>query len=162
MDRGAIRNSDNVDLRVVVDSDLEFFFIHQSDEEANRLIGFAPRNREDFKTHWAKVLSDDDIVKQTIVAGGEVAGDIVCFLQSGEREVEYWLGREFWGRGIATKALAAFLVQVPERPLFAHVAKHNYASHRVLEKCGFVVVGEERSISEVTNEVVEDWVVRVD
>jgi hypothetical protein len=56
------------------------------------------------------------------------------------REVGYWLGREFWGQGIATQALALFLEEEPTRPLVAHVAKHNIGSRRVLEKCGFVVV----------------------
>ena len=46
-------------------------------------------------------------------------------------------------RPIATRALAAFLRIVNERPLHAHVAKHNVASIRVLEKCGFKLEGEE-------------------
>jgi RimJ/RimL family protein N-acetyltransferase len=53
--------------------------------------------------------------------------------------VGYWVGREFWGRGIATRALAAFLDEVSERPIYAGVADTNLASIRVLEKCGFTV-----------------------
>jgi RimJ/RimL family protein N-acetyltransferase len=41
------------------------------------------------------------------------------------------------GRGVATQALAAFLGLEPVRPLYAGVAKHNVASIRVLQKCGF-------------------------
>jgi RimJ/RimL family protein N-acetyltransferase len=37
-----------------------------------------------------------------------------------------------------------FLAIEKERPLHAHVAKHNPASRRVLEKCGFTVVREGR------------------
>jgi RimJ/RimL family protein N-acetyltransferase len=51
--------------------------------------------------------------------------------------VGYWLGRSYWGRGIATRALALFLPLVPARPLYAHVASHNTGSMRVLVKCGF-------------------------
>ncbi len=69
-----------------------------------------------------------------------MAGNVLCWGPPEERDVGYWLGREFWGRGIATRALAALLVEVDERPLYAHVARHNIGSRRVLEKCGFVVV----------------------
>ena len=43
---------------------------------------------------------------------------------------------------IATKALAEFLKHVMQRPLYAHVVKHNIGSIRVLEKCGFTRQGE--------------------
>jgi len=59
-----------------------------------------------------------------------------------EREVGYWIGREHWGRGVATAALAAFVAEVTERPLFAHVVNSNAGSIRVLEKCGFRRTGD--------------------
>jgi RimJ/RimL family protein N-acetyltransferase len=67
----------------------------------------------------------------------------VSFMNAGEREVGYWIGREFWGRGIATLALAGFLRLEERRPLHARVVRHNVASIKVLEKCGFRVTGEE-------------------
>jgi RimJ/RimL family protein N-acetyltransferase len=79
----------------------------------------------------------------------------------GEREVGYWLGREFWGRGIATEALSQFLGVVKTRPLFAHVAKHNHGSRRVLEKCGFKVIGEDK-YTIPANDVVEENVLKLD
>jgi RimJ/RimL family protein N-acetyltransferase len=42
------------------------------------------------------------------------------------------------GRGIATEAISAFLLLEQTRPLYASVAKHNAASIRVLQKCGFM------------------------
>lgn len=57
--------------------------------------------------------------------------------------VGYWIGREFWGRGIASAALGQFLRAEVARPLNARVAKHNTASIRVLRKAGFVLVGED-------------------
>jgi RimJ/RimL family protein N-acetyltransferase len=73
-----------------------------------------------------------------------VAGNIVTFEQDGEREVGYWIGREYWGKGIATEALSQFLDHIEvHRPLYAVVAKHNVGSIRVLKKCGFTTVGEE-------------------
>jgi RimJ/RimL family protein N-acetyltransferase len=89
-------------------------------------------------------MKDETVILKTILFEGQVAGNLVSFVLSGEREVGYWLGREFWGKGIATRALSEFLKQVKERPLYAHVARHNIASLRVLEKCGFRLQGRTR------------------
>ena len=68
---------------------------------------------------------------------------IVPPMPGAERLVGYWIGREFWGRGIASAALVQFLDYETTRPLAARVAKHNPASIRVLRKAGFASVGEE-------------------
>lgn len=55
-------------------------------------------------------------------------------------EVGYWVGRDFWGKGICTKALTLLLAsdQFPTRTdVFAKVMAQNFGSQRVLEKCGF-------------------------
>jgi RimJ/RimL family protein N-acetyltransferase len=131
-------------LRDVTESDLPVFFEHQFDPEANRMAAFPARDRDAFMSHWFKILADDSLVKKTVVVDGEVAGNVVSFLskQSGKTEVGYWIGKKYWGKGIATKALSQFLILVEERPLYAGVAKHNIGSIRVLEKCGFALVDE--------------------
>jgi RimJ/RimL family protein N-acetyltransferase len=106
-------------------------------------------------------VDSGQVAKPSSLAGGQVAGDIGSFVVAGEREVGYWLGRDFWGKGTATKALSLFLSQVEERPLFAHVAKDNQASLRVLEKCGFLIAGDDQMKSEVTGEVIEEYVMRL-
>ena len=89
-------------------------------------------------THWReKVLGSPSVQKKTIVFEGRVAGNVVSWEEKGRRFVGYWLGREFWGKGIATSALSEFLECESTRPLYASVAAHNTASIRVLEKCGF-------------------------
>ncbi len=113
------------------------------------------RDREAFDAHWAKIMADDTIILKTIEVDGQVAGHLVSFLIEEEREVGYWLGREFWGKGIATKALAEFLKIIETRPLYAHVAKHNIGSRRVLEKCGFKVIGEDKYMNRAREEVKE-------
>ena len=130
-------------LRDVLESDLPFFYEQQLDPEATGMADFPSRDRESFMAHWAKIMADKSVILKTILIDGEVAGNIVSWEQDGEQEVGYWIGREFWGRGIATRALAEFLDQVMIRPMVAHVAKHNIASRRVLEKCGFKLTGEE-------------------
>jgi RimJ/RimL family protein N-acetyltransferase len=78
------------------------------------------------------------------------------------REVGYWLGREFWGKGIATRALVEFLKVVAERPLYARVAKHNIASFRVLEKCGFKLQREEKNLAVIDGQPVEGLILKLD
>ena len=92
---------------------------------------------------------------KAILFDGHVAGNIVSWEQSGQREIGYWLGKEYWGKGIATKALAEFLGYVKIRPLVAHVAKHNIGSLRVLQKCGFVISGEDKFPDEKDQEIEE-------
>lgn len=113
-------------------------------------------------THWTKILADESVQIKTILFNGAVAGNIVCFEQLGEREVGYWLGREYWGKGIATQALMEFLKEIPTRPLYAHVAKHNIGSKRVLEKCGFTVAGEDRFFSAVFGKNIDEYILIFD
>jgi len=121
---------------VTVD-DLPIFFDHQRDPEANRMAGFPPRERDAFMTHWNSILRDASVAVRTVLLDGQVAGNVVAFGYEGRREVGYWIGRAFWGKGVAASALRAFLAEVPERPIYAGVAEGNVASIRVLEKCGF-------------------------
>ncbi|HZG69146.1 MAG TPA: GNAT family N-acetyltransferase, partial [Herpetosiphonaceae bacterium] len=112
----------DVFLRDVEEADLPIFFDQQLDPDANRMAAFTARNPADrpaFMAHWARILRDETITKRTIVVDGQVAGNIASFDQLGEREVGYWIGKRFWGKGVAIRALSAFLREVRVRPLFA-------------------------------------------
>jgi RimJ/RimL family protein N-acetyltransferase len=130
-------------LREVESPDLEVFFEQQLDAEATWMAAFPARDREAFHAHWQRILRDATVVARTVVVDGAVAGNVVSFVHEGVREVGYWLGKPFWGRGIATVALREFLAVDAVRPLYAAAAEHNVGSIRVLEKCGFVRCGEE-------------------
>lgn len=149
-------------LRDVVADDLLLLFEHQSDAEAARMAAFVPREWEAFFAHWERILADPGVLKQVILCDGEVAGHAVCFERGGLREVGYWVGREHWGRGLASRAVAEIVARVPERPLHALVAAHNAASRRVLEKCGFVLEREEAGAPGFDGEPVVDLVMRLD
>lgn len=151
-------------LRDVVSDDLPVFFEHQRDPEANRMAAFTVKNPADhaaFTTRWSRILNDETIRVMTIVADNEVAGYVSTYEEAGEREVTYWIGKPFWGQGIATRALAAFLTHAPTRPLHARAAKDNIGSIRVLQKCGFVIVGEDHGFANARGEDTEEYLLEL-
>ena len=135
--------AETVTLRPVEPADLPILFEHQRDPAGITMAGVGGRDRQAFDEHWATILADEDSLIRTIVAEGEVAGHVLSFERDGRREVGYWIGRDHWGRGVATAALMAFLGEDRTRPLHAGVLPANGGSLRVLEKCGFAVVGED-------------------
>lgn len=109
------------------------------------MAAFPSRPHDVFMAHWKKILAGQDgAINRTVLYQGQVTGNIGCWEQDGESKVAYWLGKEFWSRGIASAALGLFLREVTVRPLHARVVKHNIGSIRVLQKCGFTISGEEK------------------
>jgi RimJ/RimL family protein N-acetyltransferase len=152
---------ETVTLRDVTEADLPVFFEFQCDPVANEMAAFPARDRGTFMEHWTtNILGNDAARKQTILLDGEVVGNILGWEQAGDMFVGYWIGRAYWGNGIATRALTLFLTQVDTRPLHAHVVKHNVGSIRVLEKCGFRVVGQETI--EEAGERIDEVILRLD
>jgi RimJ/RimL family protein N-acetyltransferase len=149
-------------LRDVVEGDLDAFYEQQREPEANRMALFPARDREAFDAHWQRVLADETVTKKTIVFEGQVAGNAGCWQQDGRRYVGYWLGRDFWGKGLATRALAELVDEVNARPLHAWVATSNVGSIRVLEKCGFVAVDSRAEVDEKLGERVEELLYQLD
>lgn len=85
-----------------------------------------------------------------IVVNGKLAGGIGLVEKQGNwartAEIGYWLGEEFWGQGIMTRALKKFVSYVFEAfpeiyRLEANVVSYNAASSKVLEKSGFICEG---------------------
>lgn len=91
-------------------------------------------------THFA-------IVVDGVVAGG-VGFDPFVGEESGGAEMGYWLGHEYWGRGLATtgaKAITSYAFAATDlRRLQAVVFSWNLASVRVLEKAGYRLEGRHR------------------
>jgi RimJ/RimL family protein N-acetyltransferase len=154
--------NNSVELRDAIETDLPIFYEQQLDPEAVRMAAFPTRGKDAFMAHWSKIIIDHSVLTKTILFQGDVAGNIVCFEQLGEHEVGYWLGKEYWGKGIASTALAQFLEFIETRPLYAHVAKHNIASKRVLEKCGFNVAAEDTFFSKIFGEDIEEYILVLD
>ncbi len=154
-------------LRDVCDADLPVFFEFQSDPVANQMAAFTSKEPLDwaaFMAKWARLRTDRTIRMKTIVFEGSVAGSVASFERGDpkiQREVTYWIGRKFWGKGIATAALGAFLQEYRVRPLYGCTAKDNVSSLRVLEKCGFVVVGIEKAFANARGAEIEEVILRL-
>ena len=132
------RMSEHVRLRDVGEADLEVFLAQEHDPEAVRRSNFPPRERDTFIRHWrTKVLGDPTIFVQAVTVDGELAGNLVAWWEGDRRFIGYWLGRQYWGRGIGSQALALFLDRETARPLYADPFAGNTGSVRLLEKHGF-------------------------
>ena len=143
--------TDDLILRDVMEADLPIFFAQQSDPDAIYRAAFTakdPTDRNAFDAHWNRILADATVIIRTIILDDQVVGSVLSYEESGKPEVSYWLGKEYWGRGLATRALADFLAHVNlTRPIYARFAKDNIASCRVLEKCEFILIGETRGFA---------------
>jgi RimJ/RimL family protein N-acetyltransferase len=152
-------------LRDVVEDDLPIFFEYQLDPDANYMAAFTakdPSNREAFTAHWNKIMADATGIIKTIVCDGQVVGSVSSYEDAGKPEVTYWIGKAYWGKGIATRALADFLAHVNRaRPMYARVAKDNLGSRRVLEKCGFKIIGESKGFANARGEEIEELVLEL-
>ena len=99
-----------------------------------------------------------DVCGQAVGAVGYVPGrDVERF----SAEIGYWLGEEFWGRGITTEALQLVtehaFVRLNYLRLFALPFADNAASMRVLEKAGYVQEALLRSSSVKFGEPKDQW-----
>lgn len=113
-------------------------------------------------SHWKRILADETVMIKTIVVQGRVIGNVLSYEQNGRPEVSYWIGRDFWGQGYATQALSAFLAHVnTTRPMYARAAKDNIGSLRVLQKCGFAIVGEDKGFANARGTEVEEFILEL-
>ena len=151
-----------VRLRPVEDQDVEVFFDHQADPIANQMAAVPARDKDQFVAHWSKIRGDDTKIHWTIVVDGAVAGNIVSWEQDGQQMLGYWVGRDLWGRGIATNAVTQFLTQMRTRPLTAHVAAHNAGSIRVLEKCGFLRDHAQEAAAPPSDDGIQEYIYVLD
>jgi len=151
----------DISLRDVFDEDLIIFSDHQRDPTANWMAAFTSQDPTDwaaFSAKWERIIDDETITVKTITCNGIAIGNVSSFIApwSGQREVSFWLGRSYWGHGIATQSLVQFLEVEVTRPLHARAAWDNMASIRVLEKCGFVQIGRDKGFANGRGEEIEE------
>jgi len=149
-------------LRPLTDADVEPLFQMMRDPEAVQMAAFVardPDDREAFDAHLARVRTDPEVTNRVITRDGEVVGSIGSFVMEGDIEITYWIDRSFWGRGIATEALALFLRTVEtRRPLHARAASDNTGSLRVLRKAGFNPTGTDVGYANARQSEIEETI----
>lgn len=151
-------------LRPIEDADLDALFEQWRDPEAVRMAAFTPRDPNDraaFDAHLARLRAAPDVTLRAVTVDGRFAGTVSSFVLDGETEVTYWIDRALWGRGVASRALALLLREVPVRPIHARAASDNAASIRVLRKAGFEVVGTEVSYAPARGAEIEETLLRL-
>ena len=158
-------NEPAISLRPTTTSDLDTLFLFQLDKEGGFLAAFMPKDHDDKTAYIEKhnrLLNDPSVNNQTILLENEIAGSIAKFVMEGDAEITYWIDRRHWGKGIATKALKAFLEIETTRPLFGRVAFDNLGSQKVLEKYGFKKTGTDKGFASARQMEIEEFIYRLD
>lgn len=154
----------DIKLRPTEISDLDFLFQFQLDKEGGYLAAFMPIDPTD-KTAYldkhTKLLDDPTVNNQTIVIDNTIVGSIAKFVIEGGAEITYWIDRNFWGQGIATKALKEFLAIETTRPISGRVAFDNFGSQKILEKCGFVKIGTDKGFANARQVEIEEFIYKL-
>ena len=146
------------------ENDLNAFFQFQLDKEANYLAAFTakdPNDKAAYIEKYSKFLTDPLITSRTIKVNGEIIGTISKYVMENEAGITYWLGRKFWGQGIATAALKDFLKIEKTRPIYGRVAFDNYGSQKVLEKCGFIKIGTDKGFANARQAEIEEYIYKL-
>ncbi len=95
-----------IHLRPVTEADLSILFQQQLDPEAVAMSAYPSKDRGEFMRHWEGILKNKNVTARTIIYKEKVAGHILCWKEGKyEQRVGYWVGKEFWCRGIASAAL---------------------------------------------------------
>lgn len=152
-------------LRPVERTDLDWFFEHQQEPEANLMAAFTAKNPADrgvFDHHWSLILADPDVTVRTIEQDGKVVGSVLAYPNDdGILEISFWTERAYWGKGITTSAVDAFLKEISVRPIRARVVTDNIGSQKVLERRGFTVVGETEDFANARAAVVKEYIMEL-
>lgn len=107
-----------------------------------------PYARSDAEAFLSNARNDEGrIVGRAILLDGELVGGVGLGPRpNGREEIGYWVGKPYWGQGIATRAVALFLDVLRDQgvgaPLYAQTVRTNEASQKVLLSNGFVFTGE--------------------
>ncbi len=107
-----------VSIRETLESDWPILFEYQRDPASSAMAGVPARDWDAYVAHKQKIRTDEANLMWTILYDGQIAGDLVSFPRDGRREIGYRIGQHYWGKGIATRALALFLDVERRRPLY--------------------------------------------
>ena len=139
-------------LRKLVLSDVDHLVTYLNVPEVTRYLSSnipSPYTIED--AEWFITTgSEEKAITKAIEVDGQCVGVIGVYLQQAEyahnAEIGYWLGRPFWRKGLATKAVTLFVDEIFDTTeiirIFNPVTEANIASRRVMEKAEFQLEGK--------------------
>lgn len=158
------QHNPDIILRPTTVADLNHLFVFQSDPEAQHLAAFTPKdptNKTAYLEKYTNILRDPTTNNQTLLVNNAIAGSVAKFVLEDRAEITYWLDRQYWGHGIATRALKKFLEEELTRPIYGRVAFDNFGSQKVLEKCGFVKVGLDKGFANARQMEIEEFIYKL-
>lgn len=125
-----------------------------------------PYTREAAKDFVRKMNKFNPLQVFAIEVDGEAVGSIGVFpnfdVRRNNAEIGYWLAEPYWGKGIMTEAVKQMVQYGFDtfgvNRIFAGCFGRNIASHRVLEKAGFVVEARFEKTLVKNNELLDEVV----
>lgn len=141
--------------------DLETLFAFQTNKDGIWMAAFTakdPADKEFYMQKWTRFVEDPGISMQTLWLDNKIVGSFIHFDVIEETNVSYWIDQPYWGKGLATEGLKAFIEGSVKRPLFARTAYDNYGSQKVLEKCGFKLIGKGKGFANARNQEIEEFI----
>ncbi len=134
---------------------------------ANNLIDTFPHpyTLNDAKK-WIKLHKDSKKNNFAIIINNKVAGCIGFSFKNGDKAhvavLGYWLGEEYWGKGVATKVVKLIVKYIFDNfkieRIEAKVYTWNPPSAKVLAKAGFKLEGTARTSTLKAGVIVDEWI----
>lgn len=129
-------------------NDLESAFQNADSPDIYKFMsdGF-PNSIDKWKSFIDFTLKDDNILYLAIEINGQAVGGVGITPQEdiarNNAELGYWLGKDYWGQGIMTNVIKDIVGLAFDKftinRIYAKPFETNFASHRVLEKAGFIL-----------------------
>lgn len=154
-----------IELAKTTKEDLETLFVFQSDPDGIMMAAFTaedPNDKEFYMKKWTVIVENPEIRMETIRIENKIVGSVSQFEMFGEPHVAYWIDRQHWGKGIATESLKTFLTGSVTRPLFVRIAYDNFGSQRVVEKCGFKLIGKDKGFANARKQEIEEFIYKLE
>jgi len=125
-----------------------------------------PYTMKDAKAWIEQTGKESPLTNFAIEVSGQAVGTVGLMLQTDifrrSAEIGYWIGEEFWGRGIVTEAVSATVeygfANFDIARIFAGVLEWNKGSMRVLEKAGFQFEARMRKAVTKDGHTMDDFV----
>jgi RimJ/RimL family protein N-acetyltransferase len=151
----SVRSNPDVQLRLYQLDDADRLAVLLNDPDVTAMTASIPfpYARSDAEAFLSNARNEEGrIVGRAVLLDGELVGGVGLGPRpNGREELGYWVGKAYWGQGIATRAVALFLDELRglgvSGPLHAQTVRSNQASQKVLLSNGFTFVGEGECIT---------------